>query len=46
VRRGVASAHSRSGAFLSCGYRMANARQGAGMCTFSDGAKYLVHLGS
>lgn len=46
ARRGVASAYSRSGAFMSCDYQMANPRQGAGMCTFSDGAKYQVHLGS
>jgi hypothetical protein len=45
ARRGVASAYSRSGAFMSCDYQMANPRQGAGMCTFSDGAKYQVHLG-
>jgi len=46
ARRGVASAYSRSGAFMSCDYQMANPRQGAGVCTFSDGAKYQVHLGS
>ncbi|MGA8049310.1 MAG: hypothetical protein WCA09_03925 [Burkholderiales bacterium] len=45
-RRGVASAYSRSGMFMSCDYQMASPRQGAGVCTFSDGAKYQVHLGS
>jgi len=44
-RRGVASAYSRNGAFMSCEYQMSGPRQGAGMCTFSDGAKYQVHLG-
>lgn len=44
-RRGVASAYGSSGAFMSCEYQMQSARQGAGSCTLSDGAKYQVHIG-
>jgi hypothetical protein len=44
-RRGVASAYGASGAFMSCEYQMQSPRQGAGSCTFSNGAKYPVHLG-
>ena len=46
ARRGVASAYGQSGAFMSCEYQMNNPRQGAGTCTFSDGARYQVHVGS
>jgi len=45
-RRGVASAYSPTGAFMSCDYQMNNPRQGAGTCTFSNGARYQVHIGS
>ena len=45
-RRGVASAYSPSGAYMSCEYQMNNPRQGAGTCTFSSGAKYRLHIGS
>lgn len=45
-RRGVASAYGQSGTFMSCEYQMNNPRQGAGTCTFSDGARYQVHVGS
>ena len=45
ARRGVASAYGGSGAFMSCEYQMLSARQGAGSCTLSDGAKYQVHIG-
>lgn len=45
-RRGVASAYSPSGGFMSCDYQMNNPRQGAGTCTFSDGAQYQLHIGS
>lgn len=44
-RRGVASAYSPAGRYLSCEYQMNNPNQGAGTCTFSDGAKYNVHIG-
>ncbi len=44
-RRGVASAYSPNGAYMSCDYQMNTPRQGAGMCTFSNGAKYQVHIG-
>ena len=46
ARRGVASAYGSSGAFMSCEYQMLSARQGAGTCTISDGAKYQVHVGN
>jgi hypothetical protein len=44
-RRGVASAHGARGTFASCEYQMNTPRQGAGTCTFSDGARYQVHIG-
>jgi hypothetical protein len=46
TRRGVASAYGSSGAFMSCEYQMQSARQGAGNCTISDGARYQVHIGN
>jgi len=45
-RRGVASAFGSSGSFMSCEYQMSNPRQGAGTCTFSNGARYKLHVGS
>lgn len=45
-RRGVASAYGPRGTYASCEYQMTTARQGAGSCTFSNGAKYQVHIGS
>ena len=44
-RRGVASAYGSGGSYMSCEYQMNTARQGAGSCLFSNGAKYQVHLG-
>jgi len=44
-RRGVASAFGTSGTSMSCEYQMTNPRLGAGTCTFSNGAKYQVHIG-
>jgi hypothetical protein len=44
-RRGVASAHGAGGTYASCEYQMSTPRQGAGTCTFSDGARYQVHIG-
>ena len=46
ARRGVASASGSGGSYMSCEYQLANARQGAGSCTFSNGAKYRLHIGS
>jgi hypothetical protein len=46
ARKGVASAFSPSGAYMSCEYQMSNPRQGAGTCTMSNGAKYQAHIGS
>ncbi len=45
ARKGVASAFSPSGAYMSCEYQMSNPRQGAGTCTMSNGAKYQAHIG-
>ena len=45
ARRGVASASGSNGGYMSCEYQLANARQGAGTCTFSSGARYRLHLG-
>jgi len=44
-RRGVASAFSPKGGYMSCEYQMNTPRQGAGTCVFADGAKYKLHLG-
>jgi hypothetical protein len=44
-RRGVASAYGPGGTYMSCEYQMNTPRQGAGTCTFSNGAKYQVHIG-
>jgi hypothetical protein len=46
ARRGVASAYGPSGAYMSCEYQMNSPRQGAGVCTMSNGARYQVHIGS
>jgi hypothetical protein len=44
-RRGVASGYGSRGTFVSCEYQMSSPLQGAGTCTFNNGAKYQVHLG-
>ena len=44
-RRGVASAFSPQGMFMSCEYQMNTPYQGAGTCTFSNGAAYQMHIG-
>ncbi|HEX4885403.1 MAG TPA: hypothetical protein VFX05_14775 [Casimicrobiaceae bacterium] len=44
-KRGVASAYSPQGTYMSCEYRMTTAQQGTGTCTVSNGARYTVHLG-
>jgi hypothetical protein len=44
-RRGIASAFGSSGSYMSCEYQMNNPRQGAGACTFSNGARYKLHVG-
>jgi hypothetical protein len=41
-RKGVAGLN---GSFMSCEYQMSSPYQGAGICNFSDGARYQVHLG-
>jgi hypothetical protein len=44
-RRGVANAYGPRGTYCSCEYQMSSPIQGAGSCSFSDGAKYQVHIG-
>jgi hypothetical protein len=44
-RKGVASAYSPGGSYMSCEYQMNTPYQGAGTCTFSNGARYQVHIG-
>lgn len=44
-RRGVASAFSTKGMYMSCEYQMNTPYQGAGNCTFSNGAAYQMHVG-
>jgi hypothetical protein len=45
-RKGVASAYSKSGSYMSCEYQMNTPFQGAGTCAFSNGARYQVHIGN
>jgi hypothetical protein len=45
-RKGVASAYGPSGAYMSCEYQMSSPVRGAGTCSFSDGARYQVHIGN
>ena len=45
-RRGIASAFGPGGLSMSCEYQMMSQRQGAGTCTFSNGARYQVHVGT
>ena len=44
-RRGVASASGSSGTYMSCEYQMRTPVQGTGICSFSDGARFQVHIG-
>lgn len=44
-RKGLATAWGPSGSFMTCEYQMASLVQGAGICAFSDGARYQVHVG-
>ena len=44
-RKGIASAYGSGGSFMSCEYQMNSPRQGAGTCTFSNGARYKLHVG-
>ena len=44
-RRGVASAFSPKGMYMSCEYQMTTPYQGTGNCTFSNGAAYQMHIG-
>lgn len=44
-RKGIATAWGPSGSFMTCEYQMASLVQGAGTCSFSDGARYQVHVG-
>ncbi|TXI72432.1 MAG: hypothetical protein E6Q43_06625 [Dokdonella sp.] len=44
-RRGVASAYSPRGMYMSCEYQMSTPYKGAGNCSFANGAKYQMHIG-
>jgi hypothetical protein len=44
-RKGVASAYGQGGSYMSCEYQMTTPLQGAGNCSFSNGARYQVHIG-
>jgi hypothetical protein len=44
-KRGVASAYSPKGTYMSCDYQMTTPTLGTGTCTFSNGAIYQLHLG-
>jgi hypothetical protein len=45
-RRGIATAYGTGGSYMSCEYQMHTPYQGAGTCTFSNGARYQVHIGN
>lgn len=45
AKRGVASAYGSGGGFMSCEYQLNTPRQGAGNCSFSNGAQYKLHIG-
>lgn len=45
-RRGIANAFGGRGTFAKCEYQMSSPYQGAGLCTFSNGAQYQVHIGT
>jgi hypothetical protein len=45
TRRGVASAFSPKGMYMSCEYQLTTPYQGTGSCTFSNGAAYQMHIG-
>jgi hypothetical protein len=45
-KRGVASAYGNGGTYMQCEYQMNSPVQGAGSCSFSNGARYRLHLGS
>ncbi len=45
-KRGVASAFSSGGMYMSCEYQMNTPHQGAGTCSFANGAKYQMHIGN
>ena len=44
-RRGIASAYGAKGTFAKCDYQMSTPYQGAGICNFSNGASYQLHIG-
>ena len=45
ARRGMASAYGSRGTYMSCEYQMNGPALGSGTCSFSDGAKYDLHIG-
>ncbi|MDS4013934.1 MAG: hypothetical protein RKP46_06195 [Candidatus Accumulibacter sp.] len=45
-KRGVASAFSSGGMYMSCEYHMNTPYQGTGTCSFANGAKYQMHIGN
>lgn len=45
-KRGVASAFSASGMYMSCEYQMNTPYLGAGTCSFANGASYRMHIGN
>lgn len=44
-RSGIASAYGSNGTFMQCEYQMNSPVQGAGNCSFSNGARYRLHIG-
>jgi hypothetical protein len=46
ARKGVASAYGPNGSYMTCEYQMHTQYQGAGTCSFSNGARYQVHIGN
>ncbi len=44
-KNGVANAAGTRGGYANCQYAMNNATQGTGVCKFSDGSMYTLHVG-
>jgi hypothetical protein len=44
-KNGVANAAGTRGGYANCQYAMNNSTQGTGVCKFSDGSMYSLHVG-
>ena len=46
ARTGVANAYGARGSYANCRYTMNTTTQGTGVCTFSNGGQYQLHIGT